>query len=60
MCGKDVMAIEIAKFGGLNNLFLVILSELTIKCEIRFDKFCENLWRTNGNARERPLFSTFS
>ncbi len=54
------MAIEIAKFCGLNNFFLVILSELTIKCVIRFDKFCENLWRTNGNARERPLFSTFS
>jgi hypothetical protein len=36
------MAIEIAKFGGLNNFFLVILSELTIKCVIRFDKFWEN------------------
>jgi hypothetical protein len=36
------MAIEIAKFRGLKNFFLVILSELTIKCVIRFDKFSEN------------------
>jgi hypothetical protein len=36
------MAIEIAKFGGLNNFFLIILSELTIKCVIGFDRFCEN------------------
>jgi hypothetical protein len=38
-----VIVNEIAGFGGLNLFFLVILSELTIKCVIRLGKFVEIL-----------------
>jgi hypothetical protein len=39
VCRQNVTANEIAGFGGLNYYFLVILSELAIKCVIGFGKF---------------------
>jgi len=35
------MANGIAGFGGLNFFFIIILNELTIKCVIRFGRFCK-------------------
>jgi hypothetical protein len=46
---------------GFDVLFLVIFSELVVKCVVGFRRFVREFWRTNGNGRKGHLyFSMFN
>ncbi len=58
MCRKNVRANGIVVFGVLTFFFIVTLSELRVKCVIRFGRFFKKKKkRANENARKGSLFS---
>lgn len=54
--GKMSWLMKLLDLVGFDVLFLVIFSELVVKCVVGFRRFVREFWRTNGNGRKGPVF----